>query len=399
VARRRRRYYKRQRVRLRSFRNELVSAAEAHGVGRHVKRLVGRSVSISGDYAAIGATGEEASLGTAHAGAVYIFVRSGSTWTEQQRLRASDALAYANFGVSVSLSGEYVLVGAERDYSSITDSGSAYIFFRTGATWTQQAKLTASDEAATDYFGFRVSLSGDKALVGSWWDDDAGSKSGSAYIFSRSGSTWTQQQKLTASDAAAGDVFSQSVSISGDYALIGSPGGTEATYVFSSASCDASIPPSNGNVGTCTSTLASGSTFAPACNSGYTVSRTSSCSAGTLTAATCNANSCDASTPPTNGAVGDCTSTLASGATCQPTCNSGYTFSGTSSCTAGTLTAATCTADSTSGTPSSPPPSGSSSNIAVIAGAAAGAFILGISVIAAFRYFRRCRGTAVGTAG
>ena len=78
--------------------------------------------------------------------------------------------------------------------------------------------------------------------------------------------------------------------------------------------------------------ISRGSTCAPACNSGYTVSGMSSCSVGTLTAAICNADSCDASTSPTNGAVGDCTSTLASGSTCQPTCNSGYTVSGTSSC-------------------------------------------------------------------
>jgi len=112
--------------------------------------------------------------------------------------------------------------------------------------------------------------------------------------------------------------------------------------------CDASIAPTNGGVGSCTDSLAYGASCQPTCNSGYTVSGTSSCNAGTLTAATCSANSCDASSHPTNGGVGDCTSTLAHGATCQPTCNSGYTVSGTSSCNAGTLTAATCLA--------SPPP-------------------------------------------
>ncbi|CAL6292695.1 unnamed protein product [Bathycoccus prasinos] len=110
----------------------------------------------------------------------------------------------------------------------------------------------------------------------------------------------------------------------------------------SASPCDASAAPANGAVGTCTSTLASGSTCQPTCNTGYTVSGTSSCTLGTLTAATCSANPCDASAAPANGAVGDCTSTLASGSTCQPTCNTGYTVSGTSSCLAGTLTAATC---------------------------------------------------------
>jgi len=106
--------------------------------------------------------------------------------------------------------------------------------------------------------------------------------------------------------------------------------------------CDASAAPTNGAVGDCTSSLASWSTCQPTCDAEYTVSGTSSCSLGTLRAATCSANPCDASTAPTNGAVGDCTSTLASGSTCQPTCDAGYTASGTSSCSAGTLTAATC---------------------------------------------------------
>ena len=110
-----------------------------------------------------------------------------------------------------------------------------------------------------------------------------------------------------------------------------------ADYDHYSLACDASTVPLNGDIGDCTSSLASGSTCQPTCNPGYTVSGTSSCSAGTLTAATCSANPCDASTAPTNGGVGDCTSSLASGSTCQPTCNSGYTVSGTSSCNAGAL--------------------------------------------------------------
>ncbi|CAL6292801.1 unnamed protein product [Bathycoccus prasinos] len=118
--------------------------------------------------------------------------------------------------------------------------------------------------------------------------------------------------------------------------------GTLTAATCSASPCDASAAPANGAVGTCSSTLASGSTCQPTCNTGYTVSGTSSCTLGALTAATCSANPCDASAAPVNGAVGDCTSTLASGSTCQPTCNTGYTVSGTSSCLAGTLTAATC---------------------------------------------------------
>merc|ERR1719253_973289 len=106
--------------------------------------------------------------------------------------------------------------------------------------------------------------------------------------------------------------------------------------------CDASTAPAHGSPGGCTSNLASGSTCQPQCEMGYTASGTSSCSAGTLTAATCLPNPCDASTAPAHGSPGDCTSNLASGSTCQPQCETGYTASGTSSCSAGTLTAATC---------------------------------------------------------
>jgi len=115
----------------------------------------------------------------------------------------------------------------------------------------------------------------------------------------------------------------------------------------STNTCDASIAPMYGSVGDCTSTLASGSTCQPICDNGYTVwspdgSNMTSCNLGNLTAASCLANSCNASIPPTNGGVGDCTSTLASGSTCQPTCNDGYTVSGNTTCQLGILTEATC---------------------------------------------------------
>ena len=128
------------------------------------------------------------------------------------------------------------------------------------------------------------------------------------------------------------------------------------TLAVTLATCDASAAPTNGAVGTCTSTLASGSTCQPTCNTGYTVSGTSSCYDGTLTAATCSASPCDASAAPANGAVGTCTSTLASGSTCQPTCNTGYTVSGTSSCLAGTFTTAECSVAPSPPPPSPPPP-------------------------------------------
>jgi len=182
----------------------------------------GRSVSISGDYVIVGANGDD------NQGSAYIFQRSGTWWTQQAKLTASDGEPGDNFGYSVSISGDYAIVGAEfDDIGSNTDQGSAYIFHRSGTIWTQQIKLTASDGASGDHFGVSVYISGDYAIVGAR-DDAIGSNAnqGSAYIFAYDSgvSTWVYTNKLTASDGATGDFFGFSVSISGDYAIVGAPG-------------------------------------------------------------------------------------------------------------------------------------------------------------------------------
>ena len=180
----------------------------------------GHSVSISGDYAIIGALRDDNTKGT-DAGAAYIFVRSGTTWTQQAKLLASDGAATDEFGRSVSIDGDYAIVGAPGEDTKGSSSGSAYVFKRSGTSWSQQSKIVANDGAADDNFGYSVSISGDYALIGAYGDDDKGSISGSAYVFKRSGTSWTQQSKLLASDGVGGDYFGISVSIDGDYALIG----------------------------------------------------------------------------------------------------------------------------------------------------------------------------------
>ena len=141
---------------------------------------------------------------------------------ELVKLLASDAAADDSLGVSVSVSGDTAVIGADSDdHAGGTNAGSAYVFVRSGGIWTQQAKLAASDAASGDVFGCSVSLSDDTAVIGAFLDSHAaGSGAGSAYVFVRSGGVWTQQAKLTASDAAAGDYFGGPVSISGDTALI-----------------------------------------------------------------------------------------------------------------------------------------------------------------------------------
>lgn len=175
----------------------------------------GRSVSISGDWAVVGAPNHDA------AGAAYVLSRSGTTWTEQAKLTASDGAANDFFGFSVVISGDTVVVGAVGDDDNGSNSGSAYVFTRGGTTWTEQAKLTAGDGAADDWLGRSVSIGGDTAVVGAFSDTVVDWSA--AYVFTRSGTTWTEQAKLTASDGASYDHFGRSVSIDGDTVVVGAP--------------------------------------------------------------------------------------------------------------------------------------------------------------------------------
>ncbi|NOT00491.1 MAG: hypothetical protein HOP29_07675 [Phycisphaerales bacterium] len=194
----------------------------------------GYSVSVSGDTSVVGAHTE--GEGGIQFGSAYVFVRSGGVWTQQQKLTASDAAAGDQFGWSVSVSEDTVVVGAYADdHAGGSDAGSAYVFVRIGGVWTQQQKLTSPDAAADHQFGWSVSVSGDTVVVGARFDDDAGTHSGSAYVFFRSGTVWTQQQKLAASDAAAGDEFGYSVSVSGNTAIVGARGDDDAGSLSGSA--------------------------------------------------------------------------------------------------------------------------------------------------------------------
>jgi len=195
----------------------------------------GYSVFLSCDTALIGACGDNENGFLS--GSAYVFTRTGTIWTEQAKLLASDGEEYDVFGRSVSLYEDTALISAVYDDDNGNYSGSAYVFIRAGTTWTEQAKLLASDGTAYDNFGYSVSIEGDTALIGAGWDDDNGNAAGSAYVFTRSGITWTQQQKLIASEGVDG-LFGWSVSLSGDTALIGAHGDNEngvdsgAAYVF-----------------------------------------------------------------------------------------------------------------------------------------------------------------------
>jgi hypothetical protein len=171
----------------------------------------GHSVAISGDTALVGTPYKGAT------GAVYVFVRNGTTWTQQQKLVGSDSASGDLFGWSLALDGDTALIGAR---TRSLNQGAAYVFVRNGGVWSQQQVLTSSDNGGSDEFGRSVALRGNTALVGT--NVNSGGR-GAAYYFTRSGTSWAQQAKLTASDAATGDYFGWSVALYGDTALVGAP--------------------------------------------------------------------------------------------------------------------------------------------------------------------------------
>jgi hypothetical protein len=182
--------------------------------------IFGNSVAISGDTAVVAARDAQ---GITAPGRAFVFVRSGSSWTQQALLTASDGAGGDYFGESAAISGETVVVGADSDdHAGGTDAGSAYVFVRTGTSWSQQAKLIASDAAANSYFGSSVAVSGDTAIVTAILDDHVAANAGAAYVFVRNGTSWSQQANLTgAAGPAAGDAFGRCAALSGDTAIIG----------------------------------------------------------------------------------------------------------------------------------------------------------------------------------
>jgi len=199
----------------------------------------GYRVAVSGDYAIVGA--EWANALSSDSGAAYVFERDpGGNWPLAQKLTADDGDLWDEFGSAVSVSGDYAIVGAWQDDGVGEDSGSAYVFERDpGGTWTEVEQLIADDAVADEWFGFWVSVSGERAIVGAIMDDEAGSGAGAAYVFAREpGGAWAQVEKLMASDAVADDWFGASVAVSGDQAIVGAFGDDDsgldsgAAYVF-----------------------------------------------------------------------------------------------------------------------------------------------------------------------
>ncbi len=194
----------------------------------------GRSVSISGDRAVIGARDGDGNVNDS--GAAYIFSRNGTSWSQISKLYAGDGAEDDSYGGAVSICDDWVIVGAQGEDDMGEDSGSVYIY---GGLLPQ--KITPGDGASDDAFGSSVSLSGNRAIIGAPGDDDKGAGSGSVYIFeyNPTNGNWSQTAKLHSGDEAAGDGFGCSVAIDGDIALIGSwydddsGSASGASYIFS----------------------------------------------------------------------------------------------------------------------------------------------------------------------
>lgn len=193
----------------------------------------GSSVSVWGDTAIIGAPYDDDKGGSS--GSAYIYRFDGSNWVQQAKLVPADGTAGDNFGQSVNVWGDAVIIGAVGDDDKATDAGSAYIFRFNGSSWIKQAKLLAPDGGASNYFGQSVAICGDTAVVGAYYDNDLGIASGSAYIFRFNGSTWVYQAKLLPSDGGPGSYFGYSVDISGDTAVIGAYGDNQSGISAGSA--------------------------------------------------------------------------------------------------------------------------------------------------------------------
>lgn len=153
------------------------------------------------------------------AGAAYIFVRNTdfNTWSFEAKLVASDRTSNDNFGQSscIDATGTRVAIGAHRSEAGISEAGTVYVFLRTDTSWSEEAKLNASDKANTDWFGWSVDCDKDatRIIVGAQVDDSPASNAGSAYVFVRSGTVWTQEARLVASNQVSEDRFGYAVSI------------------------------------------------------------------------------------------------------------------------------------------------------------------------------------------
>ncbi len=191
--------------------------------------MFGEAVDIDSNYLVVSAY--QAAGITGNTGVAYVYKKNGTSWFFQDTIYANDGETADNFGKSIAISGDYIVVGADNEDFG---SGSAYVFHRNDTIWEQVAKLEG-DDSLNDYFAHSVDIDGDKIVVGAWQSNAPGSNTGSAFVFKNNGGVWELDTQLVAKDAAVDDGLGYSVAISGDYIVAGAHGSnlsTGAAYVF-----------------------------------------------------------------------------------------------------------------------------------------------------------------------
>jgi hypothetical protein len=220
-----------------------------------MNQAFGNSIALSGNTLAVGAhneasssagiDGNQADNSATLAGAVYVFVRGGATWSQQAYVKASNPRTKAYFGEAVAIAGDTLAVGAIGDRSNATGvngsqadtnttlAGAAYVFTRSGTTWSQQAYVKASNTTMNAELGNSVSLAGDVLAVAALEDnsnaigingnqaDTSATQSGAVYLFTRTGGTWAQQAYVKSSNTTLGQFFGYSVALSNDSLAVG----------------------------------------------------------------------------------------------------------------------------------------------------------------------------------
>src|SRR6185369_6233155 len=175
----------------------------------------GDAVAISGDTIVIGAPRQDPGNVSLDRGSAFVFVRTGGLWSLQQEIEPDTPQSLSEFGNAVAIQGDTIVIGNRVRNELHPHDGAAYVFVRNGNAWTQTAKLLAFDADVNDFFGTSVAISGGTIAIGANADDDLGGESGSAYVFVNNGASWVLQQKLLAGDGTSGDFFGISVALEG----------------------------------------------------------------------------------------------------------------------------------------------------------------------------------------
>lgn len=240
-----------------------------------MRDFFGTAVAIDGDTLVVGAEGESSSATTVNgdqtndnaqgAGAAYVFRRSGSRWVQEAYLKASNTETFDDFGVSVAISGDTVAVGAfaedsasvgvnqDQTNNNANHSGAVYVYRRSGTVWSQEAYVKASNTGQQDNFGVSVALSGNTLAVGAFGEaspatginqgqGDGAQGAGAVYVFQRLGSTWSQQAYIKASNTQPNYLFGNSVALDGNTLAMGSPGESSSATSVNQDQTDQNAP-------------------------------------------------------------------------------------------------------------------------------------------------------------